>query len=190
MSSSDGAGLRARLSKVRLLVLDVDGVLTDGSLYYGPTGESLKRFQVRDGLGIRILHGASIHVAVISARKSELVGKRMADLRIEHWYTGKDDKVAAFEELLAKLSLTEEQAAFVGDDLLDVPIMRRVGVAIAVADAHPFTKAVAHWTTSEQGGHGAVREVCDALLDAQGGLSAAYEHFLRTELGDERMGKA
>jgi 3-deoxy-D-manno-octulosonate 8-phosphate phosphatase (KDO 8-P phosphatase) len=170
--------LRQRLKAIKLLVLDVDGVLTNGSLYYGPEGESHKRFHVRDGLGIRMLQHFGIKVAVISARKSSLVQRRMSDLKIEHWHTGKEDKMAALNEILAANSCTLAETAFVGDDLLDVPVMRCVGVAFAVRDAHPCAHVVAHHATEALGGEGAVREVADAILDAHWGLAQAYEDFL------------
>jgi 3-deoxy-D-manno-octulosonate 8-phosphate phosphatase (KDO 8-P phosphatase) len=182
--------LRERAARVRLLVLDVDGVLTDGSLYYGPEGEAHKRFFVRDGMGIRLLHHHGVHVAVISARASKLVGTRMRDLGIKHWFTGQDDKVAALASILGDLALAEEQVAYVGDDILDVPVMRRVGFAVAVADAHPYAKQSAHFVTRALGGHGAVREVCDAIIEAQGGLANVYEKFLAHELGNRAMEKA
>ncbi|MFT3928185.1 MAG: HAD hydrolase family protein [Myxococcales bacterium] len=172
------ADLRERLRAIKLLVLDVDGVFTNGSLYYGPSGESHKRFHVRDGLGIRILQHFGVQIAVISARKSSLVEQRMRDLKIAHWHTGKEDKLEALAEVLASCGLTLEQTAYLGDDLLDVPVMRKVALALAVADAHPYTRDAAHHVTSALGGEGAIREVADAILDAQLGLATAYEKFL------------
>ncbi len=170
--------LRERLEHIKLLVLDVDGVLTNGSLYYGPNGECHKRFHVRDGLGIRMLQHFGVEVAVISARKSSLVQQRMSDLKIAHWHTGKEDKLEALAEIFQKNGLSLAQTAYLGDDLLDVPVMRKVAAAFAVGDAHPFTRAVAHHTTDARGGEGAVREVTDAILEAQLGLSQAHELFL------------
>jgi 3-deoxy-D-manno-octulosonate 8-phosphate phosphatase (KDO 8-P phosphatase) len=170
--------LKERLKAIKLLVLDVDGVLTDASLYYGPEGELQKRYHVRDGLGIRMAQHFGIAVGVISARKSSLVERRMNDLKIAHWYTGQEDKLLALDELLAKCGLSRSQAAYVGDDLFDVPVMRVVGAAFAVGDGHECAKAVAHQVTRAAGGAGAIREVADAILDAQFGLSAAYERFL------------
>ena len=170
-----------RVRKVRLVCLDVDGVLTDGSLWYGSQGEALKRFHVRDGLGIRLLLFHGFQVAVISARRSELVQRRMEDLKVPHWVVGRDDKNNALDELLQKVSLTPDQVAYVGDDLLDVPVMRRVGLAVAVHDAHPHVLAAAHAVTTFPGGSGAVREVADLVLDRQLGLGSAYERFLNHE---------
>lgn len=176
--SSLPADILKSAAAIRLLVLDVDGVLTDGSLWYGPDGEVQKRFHVRDGMGIRLLRHFGIHTAVISARPSKLVKSRMDDLRIEHWQVGKDDKCAALAELLEKLALRPEQVAYLGDDVLDVPVMRQVGLAVAVADAHPFTRQCAHLQTSTMGGGGAVRELADAIIEAQHGMSRGYEDFL------------
>jgi 3-deoxy-D-manno-octulosonate 8-phosphate phosphatase (KDO 8-P phosphatase) len=170
--------LSERARRVRLVCLDVDGVLTDGGLHYGVEGELFKGYHVRDGLGIRLLLHHGIHVAVISARASELVRRRMADLRIQHWLVGCEDKSRALDGILSQLALSAEQVAFMGDDLLDVPVMRRVGLAAAVQDAHPCTLEVAHVRTSAHGGRGAVRELADLVLDAQLGLTKAYEHFL------------
>jgi len=181
---------RMRAESTRLCVLDVDGVLTDGHLYYGVEGEAFKSFHVRDGLGIKLLQHHGIEVAVISARESALVKTRMSDLGITRWFTGRGDKVGALEQVLRELSLTAAQVAYVGDDLLDAPVMRRVGLAVAVGDAHPFIKSLAHWVTQADGGQGAIREVADGILEAQGGLANAYEKFLHTALGARATEKA
>jgi 3-deoxy-D-manno-octulosonate 8-phosphate phosphatase (KDO 8-P phosphatase) len=149
---------------VRLLVLDVDGVLTDGRLWFGPGGEQLKVFHVRDGHGIKLLRAAGIEVAVVSGRSSRAVALRCRELGIRHLVQGAEDKLAAFERLRRRLGVPPEACACVGDDSLDVPLMRRVGLAFAVADAHPHARAAADRITRLPGGHGAVREVCDALL--------------------------
>ncbi len=167
MSSAPPATPAGVLSRVRLLISDVDGVLTDGTLYYGEAGESLKAFNVRDGLGVRMLDDAGIEVAVISARRSPALERRMADLGVRHVLAGRRDKVAALDELLAELSLDAADAAFIGDDLLDREISARVGLAIAVADADPTLRAAAAWVTRAPGGRGAVREVADAILAAR-----------------------
>jgi len=158
---------------VSMLVLDVDGVLTDGTLYYGAEGELLKAYHVRDGLGVRLLLQEGVDVAVISARRAPVLEKRLSDLRIQHTYLGCDDKVTAFEELVAATRHPEERVAFVADDVLDLDVMRRVGLPIAVADAHPAVRREAAWVTEAPGGRGAVREVSDALLTARGRLEEA-----------------
>jgi 3-deoxy-D-manno-octulosonate 8-phosphate phosphatase (KDO 8-P phosphatase) len=155
------------LARIRLLVLDVDGVLTDGRLYYGPQGEQHKVFHVRDGHGIKALLAAGVQVAVISGRSSQAVALRCAELGIRELAQGVEDKAAAFEALRERLGIAAADCACVGDDTPDVPLMRRVGLAIAVADAHPDARAAAQRRTRLAGGHGAVREACDWLLAAR-----------------------
>ena len=156
-----------RAARVRLLVLDVDGVLTDGRLYIGPSGEEFKAFHVRDGAGIVALRRAGVAVAIISGRSSAAVEYRAAELGIEHVHQGVADKGRALERLLAELGLDRSAAACVGDDTPDLPLLEAAGFAVAVADAHPAARAAAHWVTSLPGGRGAVREVCDLLLQAR-----------------------
>jgi 3-deoxy-D-manno-octulosonate 8-phosphate phosphatase (KDO 8-P phosphatase) len=155
---------RAALASIKLLVLDVDGVLTDGRLYYGPMGEELKVFHVRDGVGIRALRERGVEVAIISGRRSRALARRARDLGIRHIAQGVGDKLAAFRTLCARLRLRAEECACVGDDSPDLPLMAVVGFAFAVADAHPLARAAAHRRTRLPGGVGAVREVCDYLL--------------------------
>jgi 3-deoxy-D-manno-octulosonate 8-phosphate phosphatase (KDO 8-P phosphatase) len=154
-------------SQIRLLVLDVDGVLTDGRLHYGPDGEQLKVFHVHDGAGIRAMAAAGITVAVISGRNSAAVARRCADLGIRELQQGVEDKGAALDAVLARLGIPARECACVGDDTIDVPMLRRVGLAIAVADAHADARRAAHRRTRLRGGSGAVREVCDWLLAAR-----------------------
>jgi 3-deoxy-D-manno-octulosonate 8-phosphate phosphatase (KDO 8-P phosphatase) len=157
----------ADLAKIRLLVLDVDGVLTDGRLYYSAGGETLKVFNVRDGYGIRNLAAAGIEVAVISGRRSEAVAERCRDLRIRHVSQGISDKLARLNVILKRLAIPASECACVGDDTIDVPMMEVAGIAFTVADAHPDARRVAHVVTKLPGGHGAVREICDSLLAAR-----------------------
>ncbi len=159
--------------RIGLLVLDVDGVLTDGSLWFGPRGEVQKRFHVRDGHGIKLLQRAGIIVAVISGRRSRAVALRCSELGIRHVFQGASDKAAVFERLLRRVGLKADSVACIGDDTPDVPLFLRVGFAVAVRDAHPLARAAADRTTSLAGGSGAVREVCDWLLQARGGTRAA-----------------
>lgn len=147
-----------------MLVLDVDGVMTDGRLHFGPRGEALKLFHVRDGLGIKLLAETGIEVAVISGRKSKMVDVRCRELGVEHVYQGAKDKLAELERLCARLKIPTSACACIGDDIPDVPVMREVALAFAVADAHPEARHAAHLVTKLPGGHGAVREVCDYLL--------------------------
>jgi 3-deoxy-D-manno-octulosonate 8-phosphate phosphatase (KDO 8-P phosphatase) len=157
----------APLSTIRLLVLDVDGVMTDGRLRYGSAGEIGKSFHVRDGYGIKALLAAGVAVAVISGRQSGAVTCRCQELGVRHVFQGIDDKAAVLEKLLATLDIPPRQCACVGDDWPDLPLMAQVGFAIAVADAHPAALASAHRRTRLAGGAGAVREVCDWLLAAK-----------------------
>jgi 3-deoxy-D-manno-octulosonate 8-phosphate phosphatase (KDO 8-P phosphatase) len=159
--------LLERAAAVRLLILDVDGVMTDGRLHYDADGREFKTFNVRDGYGIRRVMDAGIEVAVISGRASRSAAGRMAELGIRHVMLGRDDKEAALSELLALLGVAAEHTACVGDDAPDLPVMRRVSLPIAVADSHPSIVAAAAWRTTLPGGGGAVREVCDLLLAAR-----------------------
>jgi 3-deoxy-D-manno-octulosonate 8-phosphate phosphatase (KDO 8-P phosphatase) len=149
---------------IRLLVLDVDGVLTDGRLYYGPRGEALKVFHVRDGYGLVQLRRAGIAVAVISGRRSAMVAVRCRELGIEHVYQGIADKLPVFTRLRTRLKLTAAACACIGDDLPDLPLISAAGLGFAVADAHPRVRRAAAHVTRLPGGSGAVREVCDLLL--------------------------
>lgn len=153
-----------RARHVKLLVLDVDGVLTDGRLYYGASGEEMKVFDVRDGYGLKRWHDAGGRTAIISGRSSEIVEGRASELGIAYVYQGRDDKATAFAELLNRAVVTAEQCSFVGDDTLDVPVMQQAGFAVAVADAHEDARAAAHYITEHGGGRGAVREVADLLV--------------------------
>ncbi len=141
--------------------------MTDGRLHFGPRGEALKVFHVRDGFGIQQVRKAGIDVAVISGRKSVMVSTRCRELGVRHVFQGQADKLAAFERLRSRLDVSAAACACVGDDVPDVPLMRKVGLAFAVADAHAEARSAAHVITSLPGGHGAVREVCDYLLTAQ-----------------------
>jgi 3-deoxy-D-manno-octulosonate 8-phosphate phosphatase (KDO 8-P phosphatase) len=159
----------AALADVRLLALDVDGVLTDGRLWFGARGELMKVFHVRDGHGIRAVLAAGIEVVVISGRRSAAVTRRCRELGIRHVFQGVDDKGAMLEQVCRRLGISTAACACIGDDAPDVPVMRTAAVAFAVADGHASARAAAHRVTRATGGHGAVREVCDALLAARAG---------------------
>lgn len=158
-----------RARQIRLLVLDVDGVLTDGRLFISPAGEEFKAFHVRDGSGLVAVQRAGVTVAIISGRDSAAVTRRAAELGIRHTRQGVADKGAELAALLRELGITASETACVGDDTPDLPMLRAAGLAVAVADAHPAAKDEAHWITPSPGGHGAVREVCDLLLSARAG---------------------
>lgn len=168
----------ARAAQIQLVVFDVDGVLTDGSLFVGDDGQEYKAFHSRDGFGMKLLKDSGVQIGVITARSSEVVKHRMENLGIEHLYQGRLEKLPAFEELVAKLGLSLEQTAYVGDDVIDLPVMRRAGLAIAVQDAHPLAKQHAHWQTPHSGGRGAARDVCELILEAQGTLQAQLSKYL------------
>jgi len=158
----------ATAASVELLVLDVDGVMTDGRLWFGPDGEALKQFHVRDGFGIKRLRAAGLEVAVISGRRSAAVDRRMGELGVAHVMQGVEEKDVALRELLGRLGIAGARAACLVDDVPDLPLMRAVGLPAAVADAHPDVLAAARHVTRLPGGSGAVREFCDWLLAARG----------------------
>ena len=168
----------SKAAQIQLVIFDVDGVLTDGRLYLGNDGNEYKAFHIRDGHGIKMLLDAGVEVAIISGRRAASVERRMADLGIRYAYQGVQDKLSAFNSLQARLGLTAEQVAYVGDDLIDLPVMIRVGLAIAVQDADPFVKQHAHWQTPSCGGRGAARDVCELLLEARGRLTTLRSRYL------------
>lgn len=159
---------RAKLDRIKLLLLDVDGVLTDGQIIYSDTGDQIKSFHSRDGLGLRLLMDAGIQVGIVTGRKSQALVHRCQNLGIGLVFDGIQDKAAALNKIMATTGLNAAQIAFVGDDLLDLPAMIRVGVSFTVPDAPDEVKSRAHYITSAPGGRGAVREICEAILKAQG----------------------
>jgi len=171
--------LRERARSVRLLVLDVDGVLTDGTLYFSNAGEEIKAFNIQDGLGIKLLQATGVTVAIITGRQSRALELRAENLGVRYLYQGAEDKVTAFGDLLNTLALMPSAAACMGDDLPDVPLMRRCGLAVSVPDAPTLVQSHAHYVTRKSGGHGAAREVCELLMDAQGTLSSQLEPYLK-----------
>jgi len=177
-SPSLPADLRERAAKIRLAIFDVDGVLTDGKLCYSDDGRELKFFHVHDGLGLKRLMANGIEVAVITARMSHMVTERTAELGIAHVYQGQESKLTCFEQLIHALKLAPEQVCYTGDDLPDLPVMLRVGLPIAVANAHPWVRERARWSTQLRGGEGAVREVSDLLLAAQGKAEQELARYL------------
>jgi 3-deoxy-D-manno-octulosonate 8-phosphate phosphatase (KDO 8-P phosphatase) len=160
--------LTDRAKAIRCVVFDVDGVLTDCKLYLGPDGSEWKAVNVKDGLGLKLLLKAGIEVAIISGRPSEAMQKRFEGLGVKHVWLNVDDKIPAFERLLSDLALKDAQVAVMGDDVPDLPLMQRAGLALTVADAHPKALAAAQWASRLPGGSGAVREACDLILRAQG----------------------
>lgn len=160
--------MEARLKKIKLLILDVDGVMTDGRIIFDSNGIESKFFNVKDGHGIKMLQRAGIEVAIISGRQSQVVTNRAAELGIERVFQKATDKRIPYSQLCRDTGLTDEAIAFIGDDLIDIPLFRRVGFAAAPADAVSEVLPFVHFQTKNGGGWGAVREVCDLLLNAQG----------------------
>ncbi len=168
-----------KAKQLKLLILDVDGVLTDGRLFFDANGNEYKSFHARDGHGIKLLRQTGVEVAVISGRKSQSVALRMKALGVEYVYQGHENKVAAFNEIIQAMAIKPEQAAHMGDDLLDLPLMVRAGLSIAVNDANESVKEYADWCTKTAGGLGAVREVCDFVMKAQGTFDSVLKSYMQ-----------
>jgi 3-deoxy-D-manno-octulosonate 8-phosphate phosphatase (KDO 8-P phosphatase) len=167
-ADSPDMNLVARARAVRMIVFDIDGVLTDGSLFYGDDGQEYKAFNSRDGHGIKMLRASGVETGIITGRSSQVVLHRARNLGITRIFQGADDKLAAFETLLRDLALKPEQIAYMGDDIVDLPVLRRCGLAITVPDAPPEVKARCHLVTQTAAGRGAAREVCELIMRAQG----------------------
>ncbi|MDH3455169.1 MAG: HAD-IIIA family hydrolase [Desulfuromonadales bacterium] len=167
----------ADLAKIKLLLLDVDGVMTDGRIIYDNDGGETKAFDVKDGHGLKLLQRAGIRVGIITGRQSAIVAKRAAELGIELVYQGAKDKSLPFNEIMQTLALKPEEIAYVGDDIVDLPVMRKVGFAATVADAVDDVKPFADLVTKRPGGRGAVREICDFLLKESGRWPAVTRHY-------------
>jgi 3-deoxy-D-manno-octulosonate 8-phosphate phosphatase (KDO 8-P phosphatase) len=179
MTEKHSCSLAQRAQQVKMIVLDVDGVLTEGLMFFGRDGEYLKAFHVHDGLGVTLAHNAGIQTAIITGRTSELVKQRAAELKIGDLYQG-INKVTALQQLIAKYTLELSQICYVGDDLNDLPLLERVGLACAVANAVDEVKAVSHFTATLAGGSGAVRQIIEMILKSQGkwdNAVAAYRRF-------------
>ncbi|MGB0495889.1 MAG: 3-deoxy-manno-octulosonate-8-phosphatase KdsC [Kangiellaceae bacterium] len=170
--------LKAKAELIKLVICDVDGVLSDGKVYFGNDGEELKTFNIKDGLGIKQMLNNSIEVAIITGRESNIVARRAKELGIRRVYQGKKDKISSYNEILSDLNLEPNQVAHIGDDLPDLPLMTRSGLGICVADAHFFVKQNADWSTSKIGGNGAVREVSDLLLQSQNKLESILQNYI------------
>jgi len=171
--------LLSRASKIRLVLFDVDGVLTDGRLFFSDNGDEGKSFHSRDGLGINLLQQSGVAVGIITARQSSLVAHRARDLNIQHLYQGRKEKFPAYQEICESLDLSPAEIAFVGDDVVDLPIMLDVGFAVTVPEGHKLVKQHAHWTTPNQGGAGAARDVCELVMYSQGSYSKMMQQFLQ-----------
>ncbi len=167
-----------RAKRLKLMIFDVDGVLTDGGLRYGPEGELIKTFNALDGHGIKLLQKSGVRTAIISARQSPIVTRRATDLGISILLQGVEDKRSAFEKMITDLKLTPEECGFMGDDVIDLPVMTRVGFAISVPNGHAEVRSRAHYVAQAHGGNGAVREVCDFILRAQDNYDSALAPYL------------
>lgn len=167
-----------RAAAIRLVIFDVDGVLTDGRLFFDHEGREYKSFHARDGHGLKLLQQTGVETAVISGRKSRSVALRMDSLGVRHVYQGYEDKTKALQSLQSATGIQCDQMACVGDDILDLPVMSRVHLAIAVQDAHFAVKQHAHWVTETPGGQGAAREVCDLIMRAQNTLNDTIARYL------------
>ena len=170
--------LLERAARVRNLVLDVDGVLTDGRLYFDNEGNELKAFHTRDGFGLRAVQSQGVLLALITGRRSRVVARRAENLGIEHVYQGRDDKLNAFNELVEATGIDPQETCYAGDDWVDIPVLERVGLAVTVPDADAVVRQRAHWITTRPGGRGAVREICDLLLVARGADQAVLDGVL------------
>lgn len=169
---------KSRAAGIKLMVFDIDGVMTDGGLHYTDDGRELKTFNVQDGLGLKLLQRAGIELAIVTGRTSGVVACRAADLGIVHVFQGVANKRAVVGELIEKLALHWSETAFMGDDFIDLPAMLRCGLALAPANAHPLVKERAHAVTAAAGGQGAVREAAELVLSAQGKLEALFAGYL------------
>lgn len=168
----------ARAAKIKLVLFDVDGVLTDGRLLIGDDGQEYKAFNSKDGHGIKMMQRHGVTTGIITGRTSKVVEHRVRDLNIQHVYQGCAEKFPVYQQLLAQLGIEPEQTAFAGDDVVDLPIMLNVGLAVAPRDAHPLVVRHAHWTTPSEGGRGAARELCELILYAQGHYDRAMRNYL------------
>jgi len=168
----------SRARTIRLAVFDIDGVLTDGGLYYSDSGEEIKVFDVRDGHGMKMLQASGVALAIITSRTFQCVARRTENLGIDYVYQGVDDKLATLRTLLQKLTLDLSACAYMGDDWIDLPILTRCGLALSVPDAHAEVRSRAHYVTRAGGGRGAVREACELIMRAQGTYEARLAAFL------------
>jgi len=168
----------ARAARIRLVLLDVDGVLTDGRLILGDDGQEYKAFNSKDGHGLKMLQRHGVAAGIITGRTSKVVEHRVRDLGIRHVHQGCAEKLPVYRRLLSELALAPEQCAFVGDDVVDLPIMLDVGLAVAPSDAHPLVQRHAHWTTPSPGGRGCARELCELMLYALGAYERAMQEYL------------
>jgi 3-deoxy-D-manno-octulosonate 8-phosphate phosphatase (KDO 8-P phosphatase) len=170
--------IEARARRIRLAIFDVDGVLTDGTIYMGERGEEMKAFNILDGLGLKMLSASGVITALMSGRKSKMVMLRAKEMGISYPLQGVVDKLDAYQKLLRKLRIAEEESSFMGDDLPDVPVLRRCGLAFSVPNAPEIVRSHAHYVTRAKGGRGAAREACEFLMQARGTLDQQLRPYL------------
>ena len=168
-----------RAGRIKLVIFDVDGVLTDGGLIFDHEGREHKVFNSKDGHGMKMLMDNGVEIGIITARSSVSVSRRMEGLGITYLYQGQQNKVPAYQDLLGQLSLTPDEVAYVGDDVVDLPIMCQIGLPIAVSDAHPLVLKESVWQTLQPGGKGAARDVCELILGAKGKLNEIWASYIR-----------
>lgn len=171
--------LQEKLQKIKLFIVDVDGVMTDGRIVYGDYGDELKFFDVQDGFGMVMLVRAGLKTAMITAKKSRVNQRRAKELMVSKICQGAKDKLAVYSKLVKKFRVSDEEVCYIGDDLIDIPVLTRVGFAVAVPNALVEVKEKVHYVTERPGGHGAIREVCDLLLKAQGKWSEVTQRYFR-----------
>lgn len=171
--------LKQRAQTIKLIIFDVDGVMTDGGLIIGDDGLEYKSFNTQDGLGMKLLKASGVQMAIITGRTSKVVTQRAESTGVAHFYQGVDDKLVAFNDLIAKLNISAEHCAFMGDDVVDLPPMLRCGLAVTVPAAPDCVKQRAHYTTVREGGHGAVREICEIIMHAQGTYDVQFSQFFK-----------
>lgn len=174
-----GQDILDRARRIRLLILDIDGVMTDGRIIYSIYGDELKFFDVQDGFGITLLNRAGIKSVIITAKKSRIVKLRARDMKVAKTYQGYIDKLVPFNRILKRFKVTPDEICFVGDDIIDISVLKRVGFAVAVPNAMDEVKAASHYITSKMGGRGAVREICDLILKSQGKWDLAASKYLK-----------
>lgn len=178
--------VKEKASSIKLMIFDVDGVLTDGTLVYGANGEEVKHFNVKDGVGIKLLQTFDIHVAIISAKESAPLKKRISDLGIQHAYLACKDKLEALHALLNNLGLEKDQVAYCGDDVIDLKVMSEIGLSIAPKDGYTMVKKYADYVTQSEGGRGVAREVADVLLSSRMDIEQAYKQAMLPEFEDKK----
>lgn len=176
-NTTDDVATRAK--KIKLMIFDIDGVMTDGGLTIGDDGQEYKTFNSQDGLGLKLLKSSGVELAIITGRTSKVVTKRAESLGVEHFYQGVDDKLSTYETLIKELSLAPEETGFMGDDIVDIPPMLRCGLAVSVPAAFDNVKAHAHYVTTRQAGKGAVREICELIMHAQDTYAAATAPYFK-----------